>query len=62
VDDAGIDRADRLVIDAKPFGGTGAHRMHQHIRRTHQIEERGPRVGFLQVEHDRALVAVGVEE
>ena len=62
VHDARIDRRYGLVVEPQPRHRLGAHVVHEHVRIREQPLERLRAVGVLQVKHDAALVAVGVQE
>ena len=51
-----------VIPQAQSFHRRRPHRCHQHIRRLHQFQQRIPARRVFQVQQDRALVAVGVEE
>ena len=60
--DAGIDRAEGLVIAAQPLDHPGPEAFHEHVRLRHQLVEHLAALAGFQVEHHAALVAPqGVE-
>ncbi len=62
VDDLGRDGADRRFADAEPVGDAGAEILHKNVRRRGQPHQHPQARRVLQIEDNRALVAVVVEE
>src|SRR5207249_3092491 len=62
IDQPGIDRGERLVIDAETPGHAGAIVLDEHVRRRHEALQHGDAVRLFEIEHERALVAVDGEE
>jgi uncharacterized metal-binding protein YceD (DUF177 family) len=50
-----------VVAEAQTFDGLRAERMERRRRRSHDLDQAPAHVRFLQVEAERALVAVDVE-
>src|SRR2546421_255156 len=62
VDDARVDRAERLVVDAEPVLDVGTEVLDHHVGLGGQLLEDLDPLGVLEVERDRALVAMEVLE
>ena len=62
VDEARVDLAQGLVVDAEPVLHVGPVVLDQHVGGRRQLLEDGDALGRLEVERDAALVAVQVEE
>jgi hypothetical protein len=62
VDDAGPDRSGVLVSQPQPLDHAGAEVLQHHIGPGDQPFQGGQAIGMLQIEGDRALVAVVIEE
>ena len=62
VDDALVDLAQRLVVDAEALFHVGAEILHHHVGLGDQAAEGGKPLRRLQVERDAALVAVQILE
>lgn len=61
IDDARIERRDLVVTQSEPRHGLGPHVVQQHVGAPQHALERMQTRGVLEVEHDAALVAVGVQ-
>ncbi len=59
VNQARVDCTERFITDPEAFGGAGAEVLDQHIGLLHQGMDDLAAFGFVQVDADRALVAVG---
>ena len=62
IDEARIDLAQRLVVEAEPVLHVGPVVLDQHVGAGRQLLQDGDAVGRLEVERDAALVAMQVEE
>ena len=62
VDDAGVGRAHRLVVQTQPRHGLRPHVVHQHVGVHQQPLQRLPRPPAASGRARRALVAVGVRK
>src|SRR5215472_611380 len=62
IDDVGPDRAHRRLIDAEPLDDAGTEVLHKGVGLFAQFEQRAAARGGLEVERDRALVAIVVEK
>jgi hypothetical protein len=62
VDETGVVPAERLVGEAEPRQGPGAEVLEEDVGPAGQPAHQGLPIGVLQVDRDRALVAVGGQE
>src|SRR3546814_6408713 len=62
VDDIGVDRLHRVIIEAKPLDRLAAHVEHEDVGVGEQRLHAGKVVGLLEVERDRLLAAIRSEE
>ena len=62
IDDIGADRADAVIVESELGGGGGTQRQHHHVAGREQAFERALAGPGLEVERDRALVAVELEK
>ncbi|MNT15363.1 hypothetical protein D3C72_1504130 [compost metagenome] len=60
IDDARIDLAQRLIVDAQLELHVGAIVFNHHIGLAHQVQKQRPPLGMLQVQRHAALIAVRV--
>ena len=62
IDDVGVDRGDRVGVEAQAGDGPRAQRVEEHVGARHEAAQCGARLLRLEVEDDPALVAVQLEE
>src|SRR5215470_15073367 len=62
VDEARVDDAERLVVQAEPRGGGRTEIVKHHVGARGELEKRGAARGLLEVEDHAALVAIAGEE
>lgn len=62
IDDGGIDRGQRLVVEAEPRHRLRAHIVDQRVGALGQSQQRVAPLRLFEIEHDAALAAIGIEK